>query len=178
MNNDIGLKRGTVKLVEYSNNWPAIFDQERQLLNSALGDYVYSVEHVGSTSVHGLVSKPIIDIIAAVDDLSVYKQLIKPLTLIGYEYMPERVFTVRVFFPKGPRENRTHHLSLVVKDSVNWKNTLAFRDYLRNNESARDLYQNTKIKLALKYPDDRYSYTKAKEKIIEQLLRDTMNSKK
>lgn len=88
--------------------------------------------------------------LVAVDNLSVYKQLIEPLTGLGYEFMPERVFADRVFFPKGPRENRTHHLSLVVKGSEQWQNTIAFRDYLRNNSTTRSKYQALKSELAIK----------------------------
>lgn len=166
----IGLKRGTVSVVEYQPSWVAAFDEEKQQLLDALGDNVSGIEHVGSTSVPGLAAKPIIDMLAAVDDLSVYKRLIEPLTALGYEFMPERVFADRVFFPKGPRENRTHHLSLAVKNSDGWNKTIAFRDYLRENASARDKYQSFKTQLAAKYPNDRASYTKAKEQLIEVIL--------
>lgn len=165
-----GLKRGTVSIVGYQPAWAEAFKKERQQLQNALGDDVTDIEHIGSTSVPGLAAKPIIDMIAAVDSLSVYKQLIKPLSALGYEFMPERVFSDRVFFPKGPRENRTHHLSLVVKDSEQWQKTIAFRDYLRNNAVARNKYQAFKSELATKYPNDRASYTKAKEHHIEQIL--------
>lgn len=174
MGEPIGLKRGTVSVVAYQPAWAEAFEKEKQQLQDALGNNVTDIEHIGSTSVPGLAAKPIIDMIAAVDGLSVYKQLIEPLTAIGYEFMPERVFTDRVFFPKGPRENRTHHLGLVVKDSDQWKKTIAFRDYLRTNASARNKYQALKTELAAKYPNDRASYTIAKERLIEQLLREVL----
>lgn len=174
MTEPIGLKRGTVSLVEYQPAWAVAFKNEKKQLQVVLGDYISDIEHVGSTSVPGLAAKPIIDMVAAIDDLSVYKQLIEPLTAIGYEYMPERVFNDRVFFPKGPRENRTHHLSLVVKNSDGWKKTLAFRDYLRNNIAAKDRYQALKTELAAKYPNDRASYTKAKEHLIRDILNETV----
>ncbi len=147
----LGLKRGTVDVVTYRPGWSAEFDKEKQRLLNALGDNVSDIEHVGSTSVPGLAAKPIIDMLAAVDDLSDFKQLIEPLTALGYEFMPERVFSDRVFFPKGPRENCTHHLSLAVKNSDGWNKTIAFRDYLRKDASARDKYQTLKTELATKF---------------------------
>lgn len=122
----VGLRRGTVNLVDYTPDWKETFKKERQLLLNALSPVISEVEHIGSTSVPGLAAKPIIDIIIAVDDLAVYEQLITPLTALGYEFMPERVFTDRAFFPKGPRENRTHHLSLVVKNSNGWTEQSCF----------------------------------------------------
>ncbi len=166
----LGLKRGTVHLISHQSSWATDFEKEKLQLLSAIGDYISTIEHVGSTSIPGLAAKPIIDMLAEVDNLSVYKQLIEPLAALGYEFMPERIFIDRVFFPKGARENRTHHLSLVVKDSDQWKKTLAFRDYLRKNSAARDKYQTHKTELAAKYPDDRASYTKAKEQLIEEIL--------
>ena len=166
----IGLRRGTVNVVAYQPAWVTAYDKEKQRLQDALGGYISAIEHAGSTAVPGLAAKPIIDMIAAVDDLSVYKEVIRPLTALGYEYMPERVFAGRVFFPKGPRENRTHHLSLVVKNSEGWTQPLLFRDYLRKNNAALNRYQTLKAKLATQYPDDRASYTKAKEQLIQEIL--------
>lgn len=167
----LGLKRGTVNVVAYQSAWAEAFEKEKRQLRDVLGDNITNIEHVGSTSVPGLAAKPVIDMIAVVDNLSVYSQLIEPLTILGYEFMPERVFTDRIFFPKGSRENRTHHLSLVVKNSNQWQKTIIFRDYLRNNLSVQNQYQNLKIELAAKYPNDRASYTKAKSQFIECLLK-------
>lgn len=172
----LGLKRGTVNVVAYQPSWAVAFENEKQQLLNVLGKDVLAIEHVGSTSVPGLAAKPIIDMLAAVDNLLVYKQLIEPLTALGYEFMPERVFADRVFFPKGPRENRTHHLSLAVKNSDGWHKTIAFRDYLRKNPSARNKYQSLKTELAAKYPTDRASYTKAKEQLIERLINEAEKS--
>ncbi len=175
MTDKIGLKRGTVSLVDYQPSWTTAFDIEKKQLQDALGSYVSNIEHVGSTSVPGLAAKPIVDMIAAVDDLSVYKRLIEPLTALGYEFMPDRVFPDRVFFPKGPRENRTHHLSLVVKNSEGWTKPILFRDYLRKNAVARTKYQDVKTELAAQFPDDRASYTKAKELVIQEIQKEAEN---
>lgn len=102
--NSIGLKRGTVRLAPYNPMWQELFEVEKITLLNHVGNYISEIEHIGSTSVPGLSAKPIIDMIAAVKDLSVYTQLIEPLTKLGYEFMPERVFSDRVFFPKGPQK--------------------------------------------------------------------------
>jgi GrpB-like predicted nucleotidyltransferase (UPF0157 family) len=169
----IGLKRGTVQIAPYNPAWSALFEAERKRLQAALGDRIGAIEHIGSTSVPGLAAKPLIDMIVEVDDLGMYKELIAPLQELGYEFMPERVFTDRVFFPKGPRSNRTYHLSLVVKGSDSWTRPLHVRDYLRKNAEAREAYQKLKEGLALKYPNDRASYTKAKQDFIESRLQRT-----
>jgi len=171
----LGLKRGTVQVVPYDPEWPQLFQEEKTRLEVALGNATHDIEHVGSTSIPGLAAKPIIDMIASVDDLKDYKKLITSLESLDYEFMPERVFEDRVFFPKGPRENRTHHLSLVVKNSPGWHDPIQFRDYLISHEDARSAYQTLKQKLAAKYPSDRSRYTQAKEAAMASIMRDANN---
>ncbi|HSX35908.1 MAG TPA: GrpB family protein [Patescibacteria group bacterium] len=166
----VGLKRGTVALRPYDEQWPMLFEVEKERLLVALKGLVAEIEHVGSTSVPGLAAKPLIDIIATVQSLADYKQAIAPLEHLGYEYMPERVFVDRVFFPKGPQDNRTYHLSLVEKGSAQWNDTLLFRDYLRNHPKKCQEYQDLKMRLATQYAGDRISYTKGKEAFIKNLL--------
>lgn len=172
--NKVGLKRGTVKLAPYDPIWKKLFEIEKESLLNSIGDYVLGIEHIGSTSIPGLKAKPIIDMIVAVKDLSIYVKLIDSLTKLGYEYMPGRVFDDRVFFPKGPRGNRTHHLSLVVENSEGWTGPIAFRDYLRNNPHERQEYQLLKERLAEQFPNDRTSYTKAKASFFKRI---TISSK-
>lgn len=168
--NKVGLKRGTVKLAPYDPIWKKLFEIEKESLLNSIGDYVLGIEHIGSTSIPGLKAKPIIDMIVAVKDLSIYVKLIGSLTKLGYEYMPERVFVDRVFFPKGPRENRTHHLSLVVENSEGWAEPIAFRDYIRSHPIQRKKYQALKEKLAEQYPNDRALYTQSKDILIKEML--------
>ena len=169
----IGLKKGTVKLSESQfSEWCEEYEKEKLILFNKLGNHISEIHHIGSTSIPDLMAKPIIDIIAVIDKLDDYKMLIKPLEEIGYHFMPDRVFEIsnRVFFPKGPEDNRTHYLSLVVRDSQQYVDSLLFRDYLRENESARKSYQSLKLKSAKKFAGDRASYTKAKEVFITMTL--------
>ena len=76
----IGLKRGTVKVVDNNPNWPQEFEAEKQRLIDTFGDKIVAVEHIGSTSILGLAAKPIIDIVAAVksfDDLPEFRRAAK-----------------------------------------------------------------------------------------------------
>lgn len=57
----------SVEVVPYSDAWPGQFEQERLALEEALGEVASSVEHIGSTAVPGLSSKPTIDLLVVVD---------------------------------------------------------------------------------------------------------------
>jgi len=54
-------KYPTVRLVAYDEGWNARFAAYRSLLTTCLGP-TWRIEHVGSTSVPGLIAKPVIDL--------------------------------------------------------------------------------------------------------------------
>ena len=56
---NLGLKKGNLELYDYSNDYPAIFEKEKKELLDIYKDRIKSIEHIGSTSIIGLKSKPI-----------------------------------------------------------------------------------------------------------------------
>ena len=58
-------------------------------------------------------------------------------------------------------------------DSLEWQNTILFRDYLCQHADVAKEYAHLKIKLALKYPQDRTAYLEGKTAFVERVLRIT-----
>jgi GrpB-like predicted nucleotidyltransferase (UPF0157 family) len=171
--NPIGLKSGTVRLVEYDEGWPGMFEEEKGLLESALKDIeMIDIQHVGSTSVPGMKSKPVIDIAVGVKRLSDGERCIGPLERIGYEYRGDAGVPGRQFFAKGPRENRTYHVNVEAWNGRLWKNHVLFRDYLKEHPQTRKEYQKLKEVLEAKYPGDRDSYTSEKDSFIKKIIKE------
>jgi GrpB-like predicted nucleotidyltransferase (UPF0157 family) len=169
----LGVPRGTVILKDYDPEWRDLFEQEKELLEKTFGTRILAIEHIGSTAIPGIPAKPIIDINVAVSSLDDIDDFIVGLQKLGYEYIPERRFPDRQFFPKGPAELRTHHLNLVELDSeTGWRNELLFRDYLRSHEDARSKYADVKRKLAALYANDRDEYTEQKGEFIMGIIKE------
>lgn len=78
------MRTRNVIVVPYNANWKSNFEKIRAEIESALGDLVICVEHIGSTSVEGLSAKPIIDIDVVIKDYSVFDAVVKRLEAIGY----------------------------------------------------------------------------------------------
>lgn len=165
----IGVKRGTVRLEQYDATWPKAFADEEKNLREVFGADL-PIEHIGSTAIPGLLAKPLIDIQVGLPRLHEATRFIPYLEQLGYTYVPERDKADEVFLPKGPTSNRTHYLHIVEIGSKRWINTLTFRDYLRAHEGARDEYAALKQRLVLQYANDRYTYTEAKTKFVEDIL--------
>jgi GrpB-like predicted nucleotidyltransferase (UPF0157 family) len=164
----LGLPKGTVKLEPHSEQWHQLFAEEKARLFQNVGDYVISIEHVGSTAICGISAKPIIDIAVAVKKISDGEKCVKPLKEIGYEYRGEHGIAGRFYFVRG--EPRTHHLHMVLEDSDFWRSHLFFRDYLRDNPSAAKEYEDLKLELAREYVNDRDAYLRGKSDFIENIL--------
>ena len=73
-----------IELVDYDVAWPTLFEREARCIREGLGDNVIQLEHVGSTSVPGLVAKPLIDIVLVVRDSSNEPTYLPALEQRGY----------------------------------------------------------------------------------------------
>jgi len=65
----------SITLVEYDPVWPENFAREAQRIKATLSERAIRVEHVGSTSVPGLMAKPIIDILLVVADSAPFEAI-------------------------------------------------------------------------------------------------------
>ncbi len=84
---------------------------EKRAQKKVLRDKALFIKHVGSTSISGMKAKPIIDILAVVQELADLDQTtMNRLQINGYEHVPKDVWQERLFFRKGPWGNGSHHL--------------------------------------------------------------------
>jgi len=127
----IGLEKGIVRLAQYSPEWKTLYEEEEKLLIDSVGRYIIDIQHIGSTSVHGLIAKPILDIGIAIKDFEEGKRCIEPIESLGYEYKGENGIPGRHYFVKG--DPTTHHLHIVEINSEEWKKNITFRDSLRDS---------------------------------------------
>ncbi|WP_371932615.1 GrpB family protein [Bacillus carboniphilus] len=167
-----------ITIESYNLNWIKQFEEEKVKLKGMLGEKIQSIEHIGSTSVQGLGSKPIIDIAIGVEDLENVTEFIEPLKQLGYEYVLKEDFPERRFFRKGQWRAGTHHLHFYRFEGEHWNNQILFRDYLRENPDASKEYYQLKVNLAMKFRFDRVSYTQNKASFIQSVLRKAKKEEK
>jgi GrpB-like predicted nucleotidyltransferase (UPF0157 family) len=146
----------------YSEQWPELFQRERDRLLRVLGPWLVSdVEHVGSTAVPGMAAKPVIDMIAGVSDLSAAHEAVDQLRALDYHYRPHRPEALLFDKPHiGTWRGQTHHLHLTELNSDLWRERLAFRDALRADPSLVQEYSEWKRRHALDADEGPYSDSK------------------
>jgi len=154
--------------VDYDPQWPVLFAREADRIQAALGSRVLRIEHAGSTSVPGLVAKPVIDIVLAVPDSSDEPAYAPDLAAADYSLRIREIdwYQHRMF--NGPDTDINLHVFTSGCPEID--RMLTFRDWLRNNAADRDLYARTKLDLARQEWKDVHNYADAKTAVVEEIL--------
>src|ERR1700739_1575757 len=163
INKGLGLRPGTVRLLPCNPEWPVHFQAEREVLQKTLGVKVLEIRHVGSTAIPGMPAKPIIDILAGVENLADVEDFTDALQGIGYEDKGDGDVPGRRYFVKNNKGARTHHLNFYEMNSPGWITHMLFCDYLKSHEEVAKEYAQLKQKLANEFPSDRASYADGKQ---------------
>lgn len=156
-----------IEIVDYDPAWPARFEQARSELLTALPGLFTAIEHVGSTSVPGLAAKPIIDLMAAADDLAKVASHGGELARIGYHFV-DAGMPGHLFYPREQDGVRTHHLHVVEAGTLGTRNELLFRDYLRAHPADAARYAELKRRLAATGVTGG-DYTRAKTGLVQEV---------
>jgi|ERR1035437_538686 GrpB-like predicted nucleotidyltransferase (UPF0157 family) len=131
-------------LFPYSNEWKVLYENEAVLIKEIFGSKLINIEHIGSTSIQDILSKPVIDIAVQISNHNDADKFIKPLEKLRYIYQPEKSSGERHFFQKGNPDK--FHLSMAYLDRGGyWKRQITFRNYLISHEDARREYEQIKI---------------------------------
>lgn len=168
---DIGLKKGSVRLVPHNSKWKELFREEKESLLKDFPGKILKVSHGGSTAIPGISAKPLIDIFAVVPSLQVAEEIQPELEKLGYEYRGEEGIPERRFYVKGDRSNRTHNLHLVEESSREWKNHILIKNYYLKYPAAAQEYAKIKEQLAKDFPEDRRAYGSGKDAFIKEIIR-------
>ena len=159
-----------IEIADYDPRWPALFAREAATIRRALSSHALQVEHVGSTSVPGLAAKPIVDVLLVVADSADEAAYVPALAAAGY--------TLRIREPEwyehrmleGAVEGLTVHLHVFSAGCAESSRMLRFRDWLRNNDVDRSLYERTKRELAQQEWKYMQNYADAKTRVVEEIM--------
>lgn len=174
----IGLKRGTVKLLNHEKEWELEAQRTIFRLYKILGTVARDIQHVGSTAILAIKAKPIIDIVVAVDDFKDVLALESELGNDGFYYRPNVNIKDQLLFAcgsyyDGTGDLQTHFIHVVFTNSMEWTNYINFRDYLNKMPMVAKEYEDLKTSLAAATSVDkgRARYLRGKHDFIVYTLR-------
>jgi GrpB-like predicted nucleotidyltransferase (UPF0157 family) len=137
-------------------------------IRAALDRRALRVEHVGSTSVPNLPAKPVIDILLVVADSANEAEYVQALEESGYQLRVREPnwYAHRMF--KGPESKTNVHVFSEGCPEID--RLLIFRDWLRTNETDRNLYAERKRTLAQQDWQYTQNYADAKTPVIDEIM--------
>lgn len=167
----------TIVIKEYDPSWPVEFEAIRSELLAILGSLAVRVDHIGSTSVHGLGAKDVIDIQITVKALTVVIR--QKLIEAGYRWWGEIAFDhvppgeddnpkmwIKEFFyqPEGQRRANIH---VRIDGNLNQRYALLFREYLRAHPNSARTIERIKREIAKRHADDMDTYYDIKDPVYD-----------
>ena len=166
-----GVEKRNIEIVAYDADWLQKFERHARIIAAALGSVALQIEHIGSTAVPALAAKPIIDILVVVADSADESSYLSQLQAAGY--------VLRVREPNWHKHRmfRTPdldvHIHVYSAGCPEIERHLTFRNRLRKDETARNLYERTKRELATHDWPDMNAYANAKTEVVESILAST-----
>lgn len=163
-----------IKVSDYDPRWPETYKDESHKIKELLGDKILSIEHIGSTSIPGLASKPIIDMVVVVPSWKKVNDLITSLKDLGY---PQEVGVTeeseageRYLLRKG--DPIQFHLSIAYDDRGSFlERQILFRDYLREHDEERNQYAQLKKELLTEKTLSEDEYVNGKTDFVMSILK-------
>lgn len=162
-----------IVLKDHSLEYKTWYEEEKERLEHVLQDHnVYRINHIGSTAVHGLIAKSIIDILLELPIDHDMQEVVRLLEGGGWILMSRDDAQNTLDFNKGYTKNgfeeKVYHLH--VKPIGDW-GELYFRDYLYDNSEIAREYEALKLSLLERYQYNRDAYTSAKTEFVTAVTR-------
>lgn len=164
-------KHRPYELVEYNPEWKHWFENRRDKIRPLFGENLLSIEHIGSTSIPGMLAKPNIDILVVVRNLDDVTERLQSFLDAGFtpqgrEYVGDGDEYITEDTPDGKRITNIHVLELGNPNILAYRE---FREYLKVHEEDRNLYMETKKKLYAEHNENYRGYDSGKIETIEAI---------
>ncbi len=155
-------------LEKYNPDWKQRFESVAEKLYPIFAENLVEIEHIGSTSIRGMLAKPQVDVLVVVKNLDAIKNLCNTFTQNGFTiygrgYVAEDDYYISLDDSNGVRLVSVHVLEEGNPKIEEYK---IFREYLNQNDEDRNLYIQTKRDLYSLHKENYADYDSGKKNVI------------
>jgi GrpB-like predicted nucleotidyltransferase (UPF0157 family)/RimJ/RimL family protein N-acetyltransferase len=160
----------SVTLSPYNPSWPQTFLTLKSRLQNYLASVpILSIEHIGSTSIPSLASKPIIDISIIVTRPNLQPAIDALVTNGAFIHLGDLGLADR-HVVRDPDQSPRRNVYVCVDGAVQTRAHLGVRDTLRRDAGLREEYAAVKTRLAADGTDI-VEYTERKSGVLQKILK-------
>lgn len=160
-----------MRLARTTQAWLTAGAELRSRVAQVLDGITSNVEVIGSSSVLGLLAKPIIDLAVGLGADQPLAPTTTRLEADGWIYRGDAgADGGHVFVLEARPWHRVAHLHVVGYGGDQWRDYLRLRDLLRRSPEARERYEAVKLELVQRTSVDRKAYTRGKDEVVASLL--------
>lgn len=159
-----------IVLSEHNPEWFVWYDEEKENLLGLLETMIDRIDHIGSTSIPGLLAKPTVDILMQLTSEVDLEHTKAVLSSNGWQLMAENGNILdfnKGYTPNGFADKVFH---LHVKPIGDY-DEIYFRDYIGAHPEAAAQYAALKRRLFIEYEHNRNGYTEAKGTFIREITK-------
>jgi len=158
-------------LSDYNDEWPILYSAEKEILSAQFPDAKF--EHIGSTSVKGMVAKPIIDIMIGIAPFPPPGEMMARLGEMGYTDLSKAAGTDKAgWFYLAKRGAANYNIYLVEHLGSRWNSFVFYRNSLRDDENKVREYSAIKRDILGKGIDTMLKYSEEKGGFISDVMKD------
>lgn len=153
-----------------------LFNDTKQQLKAELGEDI-PITHVGSTAIPRMSGKNIIDVLVGAQNPSVFTELVKKITDLGYFPSENSKTAEYQFFASREEETRSGdtHIHLVLLGTDRYNDFITLKNYLLKHPKMAKAYSNNK-KDVIKFSEkNRSEYRRIKSDFVSELIRMARN---
>ncbi len=164
--------RPEIRLCRHMSSWDSEASVLITKLRTLLEDSASDIQHIGSTSVRGILAVPVIDIAIGLSASADVEAAVKKLSTLGFfRIKTDETGSIRMAARHRTRPHDAYHLYITRYQSPVWSSLITFRQYLNNHVFAANEYEELKKSLAEKYRTNPQAYAAGKTHFIRNILR-------
>lgn len=158
----------------YDLFWADMAEDEITHLTLALGEFLQSAHHIGSTAIPHISSIPVIDLLLVIKNEDDLKNASRLVEISGYNPASNRAGhnkAAATFTKPDPETDETlFQLHCYLEGAEAIKTHLALTKYLTNNPDQAKAYEQIKSKCSATYPENDNAYQQCKTAAMQDIL--------
>lgn len=164
----LGVPKNRVILLPHNKKRVDEYSKVKELFMEMFTDEIVLIEHVGSTSIPGIMAKPMLDVAIVFKDMT--EPVFHKMKENNYIYYGEVASGKYLFILREENGISLQHIHCYKSNDLTlFYEQVQFRNFLRSHSKYAKEYEQLKISLSKIYSDDRKKYTAGKQVFFDKI---------